>query len=1282
MTEPEAFANFLTDFFKIFTQRGFSGGTDFLTYLNRPAAERTGDEASVVDVAIVGQLLGLLGFEPAERTYNLTRGPGRPDYAPREAVYGTCFMVEDKNTTLDLDLDMSDPESHLSQLAGYVRGGGVLHGWLCNGRRLVAYRFDDPSNPTPIIDLDIVGAITEWTTSAPPALSATLDKALRDLFDIFHKESFANPKRLEEEIAIDLAAWERQALPLGTRSDGTKSDGANEALLVEALQSLVGELQRDARRILDDHLRRYADYKSKAGQLTDGAAKPAAQQLDEMRANVTALIAGSRSALSLDPDEHQAIEEMLTRVQHDPSAFVGPASVVSSMLEVINGARRRSHGPRTAAGRPLGDLKAVSGSLHAAVEEYLTSAFGWHQRQANLRQAYRADIGVHDDYTLWTALVQETMLGELDEGQRLDEFSLQAAYVVFIRILLIRVCEDKEVFTSRFLSDGGLLHWQEDIQRYLRFANGNPYSPLLDMAYRNAQNIYAHFFTGRELFNWYQLDQGRLVMTLHRLSRFNFAGVDSDIIGTIYNTYVGRKEKREKGQYYTPTEIIEHILDGVGYRAEAGIVGSAKKLIDPACGSGRFLVAAARRLVSAYKGKGEGIADPVEVLKRVKSQLYGFDLNPFACYLAEVNLLIQVLDLVKLAHDKGERAQLERFHIYNVDTLARPQGRYRYAMFNVLQAEEDDIVDQIKSRAADSPYVNGFAFVVANPPYGAKLSDAYKERLRVEWPEVFHGKPDTYTFFMKLGIELLGPNGRLGFITPNTYLTGTNTKALRGVILSRCRVERIVDLPQGIWEDATVDCVLLFLAAEADASKRDAQQVMINLMDVRGSLKDLQNERWIETLEQAQGEWARDPKHEFNIRYNALSRQIEEACRVPAPGGKTKVLRLDDVTESAQGIIVYKTAEESAANLYIKPEAEVPPGEPEWKPLLDGDSSVGRYGLRWDATKPHLKYGSWLWRARAAKFFDSPKLLFVRLMNKSIKRRLVSTFDDAGFYNRDNFNNIIARDPDYDLKYVLALFNSSALNYWYKRKFDNVNINPESIRQLPVHPADRVTQDEIVALVDQLLEKHAELNRLRGQGYKIEQDADGTATIDIPYDTLLSKLQGSDPSFATVDLYDARVNGMYNFPARCSPDITVSRVFISDADPTAVVLRFRQLWIEVPDDDVRKYLFGYLRRPRWKGKTWADLQTLAFIPETPAHLKLFFEAEARERAEIEVLLSDIARLDAEVDTRVLDLYGVMDPADRARILGDAPPAEEAEAVDGAAGDNGELIAETAEETTS
>src|SRR5579863_768196 len=99
MSASTTFNDFLTGFLQLFTSKSFKGG-DYLTYLRR--SDRSGDEASVVDTAIVSPLLGLLGFEPAERVYNQQRQNDRPDFAPTIPVYDICFVVEDKSTALAL----------------------------------------------------------------------------------------------------------------------------------------------------------------------------------------------------------------------------------------------------------------------------------------------------------------------------------------------------------------------------------------------------------------------------------------------------------------------------------------------------------------------------------------------------------------------------------------------------------------------------------------------------------------------------------------------------------------------------------------------------------------------------------------------------------------------------------------------------------------------------------------------------------------------------------------------------------------------------------------------------------------------------------------------------------------------------------------------------------------------------------------------------------------------------------------------------------------------------
>lgn len=1252
MSYSDAFNDFLAGFMKIFTSRTFRG-SDYLGYLNKPIERRTGDEASIVDTAIVGPLLDLLGFAPGERVYNQQRQNGRPDFAPANTLYGTCFMVEDKSTALQLSFDLANPESHLSQLTGYMRSAGVYLGWLTNGKQLTVWQFDPLNNPECIVDLDIPAAVSAWLRQGSYLASTEIEKSLHDLFDLCRKNVFADTERLEREIATSQEEWRLKALPLGV-------DSGNEVVLVESLQSLVSELQSDARRTLDSHLTRYAEYADKVSHLDDTSFELVSQRLKELRGKVITTLSSSNLQViwGLEADSMDEIEDILIRAEQDVRAFTSPKEVTGALLAIINAARQRKYAKSPKSGRPMSNFDEVP-VLRDILQAYTETVFALHQRQAILRHDYRTDRLIQEDYTNWTSLVKETVLGGLDEDRRRDEFALQAAYVVFIRLLLIRVCEDKEVFPHRFISDGGIKRWQEDIERYWIFAQGNPYEPLLDMAYNNAQNIYAHFFTGRELFNWYRLSKQRFIMALHRLSRFDFAGVDSDIIGVIYNTYVSRKEKREKGQYYTPSEIIQYILDTVGYSGR-NIIGSNKRLIDPACGSGSFLVSAAKRLVTAYKGSTEQIEDPTALLERIKNNLFGFDINPFACYLAEVNLLIQVLDLIKLAHERGQRPNLERFHIYNVDALTPPTGIAYYSYFNTLLAAENDQVDQIKRRADESTYAQGFAFVVANPPYGAALSEEYKEMLRNNWADVFYGQPDTYTFFLKLGIDLLAAHGKLGFITPNTYLMGQNTQSLRNKFLTKCRVDQIVDLPQGIWSDVNVDCTLLFLTLDAEEERRRTQRVEINMLGLHDTLDKFTNRDWAERLAQQQSRWMDDVNNKMDIRHTTLLQQIEDACRVSIDGGSaTKVLRLEDVVDSTQGIIPYRTREEGRVNPYIKPYRDVPHNEADWKPVLDGKSFVGRYELRWDYQKPHLKYGNWLCRPRSAKYFDSPKLLVQDMRNRALKRRLVATFDDQKFYNRHNFSNIITKHKSYDLKYILALFNSSLLNYWFARQFDNLHINPSYFRQLPIYPADTTTQRELVALVDDILAHYAELNKMRADDYIIKLKRDETIEIVVPYDKLMRDLQVANRDFPTLTLFDAKAVGLFSIPERCDLQAQISsNVYIPAKYPTSLVLRHNKLWFEVPDENVRRYLLGYLSRPQWRGKSWDEFKNQALIPEDDTALAAFFAAEAQKMSAIVTLLADIKRIDAEIDERVLDLYGITDAEDRERILGSAPVEED------------------------
>jgi hypothetical protein len=92
------------------------------------------------------------------------------------------------------------------------------------------------------------------------------------------------------------------------------------------------------------------------------------------------------------------------------------------------------------------------------------------------------------------------------------------------------------------------------------------------------------------------------------------------------------------------------------------------------------------------------------------------------------------------------------------------------------------------------------------------------------------------------------------------------------------------------------------------------------------------------------------------------------------------------------------------------------------------------------------------------------------MRNKSLKRRLVATYDEERHYNAHNLANIISKpNSDYDLKFILAIFNSALVNHWYRNHFPNVNINPNDFREIPIHVTRPKDQAPLIKLVDRTL---------------------------------------------------------------------------------------------------------------------------------------------------------------------------------------------------------------------
>jgi len=136
------------------------------------------------------------------------------------------------------------------------------------------------------------------------------------------------------------------------------------------------------------------------------------------------------------------------------------------------------------------------------------------------------------------------------------------------------------------------------------------------------------------------------------IKKYNFQNVRNEIFGYVYENYLKELyEDEKKGQYFTDPDVVNFMLEQIGYTAK-GIRNSIKSsefdklsIVDPACGSGTFLYSAIDEIVKSFSTITDQTSKQIEEI--VSNNVFGLDIEEFPLYLAEMNILMRMLPLIK-----------------------------------------------------------------------------------------------------------------------------------------------------------------------------------------------------------------------------------------------------------------------------------------------------------------------------------------------------------------------------------------------------------------------------------------------------------------------------------------------------------------------------------------------------------------------------------------------------------------------------------------------------------
>jgi hypothetical protein len=816
---------------------------------------------------------------------------------------------------------------------------------------------------------------------------------------------------------------------------------------------------------------------------------------------------------------------------------------------------------------------------------------GSFDKYAEANKAKRGTAEVDDDFLAtierWRSeLARNLALRNPRLSQRELNFAVQR---IIDRMIFLRICEDRGI---------------ELYGRLLALTNGPNIYPLLCEIFEDADDKY-----NSGLF-YFQAEKGRHEppdeitlglnvddKLLHDLLRglyypespYEFTVLSADILGQVYEQFLGKvirltaahhaviedkpEVKKAGGVYYTPTYIVDYIVrQTVGKLVEGKTprqIGNLR-VLDPACGSGSFLINAYQFLLDWHhdwylahdpgrwaKGRNpilvqttSGWKLTIAERKRILlGNIYGVDIDPQAVEVTKLSLLLKVLE--------GENEQTIQPYLRLFQQRALPDLGENIKCGNSLiepdfyqQKELPSLSDEDRLRINvfdwDAEFKEimksgGFDTVIGNPPYirmeGFKELKNYLKAKYISHDE----RSDLYIYFIERSHLLLKEKGRYGMIVSNKFLRANYGRLVRDFLRKSATVNRIVDLAGlPVFKGATVRTIILLTSRGVIGEKGPLyigifppdifQKVAGGTLTIEQAAGESAHQVSLKTLTRPVWSFARrevdELLNQLKERYLPLAQYCEGQILMGIKSGLTEAFVIDD----HQRAVILKR--NSRAEEIIKP-------------FING-RDVRRYNIehnnmfviytyhgvdisRYPAVEAHLMQYKDRLQKRAtrqawfelqqpqfnyAPFMNQPKIVF-----PDIATAPRFSLDEKGYY----CSNTTYFIPLHDL-YLLGILNSDLGRFYFENtcaglegkndkylRFFGQYLDGFPVRQIDPSARSHVAlRNSLIGLVGKMLEFHKQLCRI-GTPHEHESLQRQVSALDKQIDHIVYHLYSLTP---------------------------------------------------------------------------------------------------------------------------------------------------------------------------
>jgi type I restriction-modification system DNA methylase subunit len=715
------------------------------------------------------------------------------------------------------------------------------------------------------------------------------------------------------------------------------------------------------------------------------------------------------------------------------------------------------------------------------------------------KKVSKGTLEVDDAFLQEIEAWRKLLASNLALRNELNEQELNYAVQMTIdRIIFLRIAEDRGM---------------EGPARLLALTNGERIYPRLFKLFEEADDRYNsglfHFreekdrTTGPDRVTpGLKIDDDKLRTIIRSLydNFYDFSLMPVEILGQIYEKFLGNviyltegrqariKEKPEVkkagGVFYTPNYIVEYIVANTVEKLLEGKTPAqvAKlKILDPACGSGSFLLGAYQKLLDwhleYYTGKtpekyqkqiypvlGGGYRLTTAEKKRILcNNIFGVDIDPQAVEVTKLSLLLKVLEnetLETLRQFKliyKERALPDLADNIKCGNSLIGTEFYHNHQLNFLDDEDRYRINAFEWESGfpaifknSSP---GFDAIIGNPPYGSSIDPKDAVYFKKHY-STFGRIKDLYVLFIEKSLAILRKSGKFSFIVPSSWLGGPEYIDLRKLLL-KYQIDDLIQLPFNVFAEAYIDNAILVISKQKPSASHitfayvyNKREKIAKINIARGEYQQVKQVYWKNT---------EDNKFILNSQTINLLEKIH----------KSTSLTFNDVIRMKRGVLFDKdllTSKRTSSSSYR---------------YFEGD--VYRYQIN-NVCKHWIEFGDRMTeRPKETSWFEGERILLRRLVNR--RQRLMAVLTSDAFITNKNIYSLLGKDKSISLYFILGILNSKLVSYLYinqvtqafKDDFPQITIQDILSLPFPGRKTIKSNHDKMVKLVSEMLKLQGQL---------------------------------------------------------------------------------------------------------------------------------------------------------------------------------------------------------------